>query len=83
MQEQGREISEEINELVNKIKNGEIKPCKVNPGMGLPCLKCLAENSEYDEPTKNPIILSYQKNGYWYTVYFHEDCFEELQSQML
>ena len=69
-------MKDEIAELIEKIKAEEIKPYHSNPAMGLPCPKCRSENPEYNEPTTNPVILTYKKDGHWETVYFHRNCLE-------
>ncbi len=77
-----KELKDKLAQIVEEIKNGTIKynPPHEHEGKrcGLPCLKCLSEDPNYKELTANPAVVSYRKDGYRVTVYFHEDCLNEL-----
>ncbi len=67
-------------EVVEGINNGSIKyhlPQKKH-SCGLACVKCLSEKQEYDQLTPCPVVASYREGDHWVTVYFHEECFNEL-----
>jgi hypothetical protein len=71
-------MPKEVLELIEQVRNGEIKPYHVIGGGGLPCLICLTENPVHKNQTENPVIINYKEDGHWETVYFHKECIDRL-----
>ncbi len=78
-------LKEDLTNIINKIKDGEIIPCFPSKevivegegpknSIGLPCLKCVVEKENYKEFTKNPVVISHKQDGEWFSFYFHENC---------
>ena len=83
------EQKKDIEVIINRIKKKEIVPYfpsmdvpvddeVIKDAIGLQCLNCLTKKEGYTEFTKNPAIVSCEKNGKSVTFYFHEECLDWL-----